>query len=219
MQTSLNTTSSGTSASSTSVTAASGDTPSELFTTLLVAQIKNQNPLEPADPSEFVGQLTQLSQMEALQKLVSQGTASSAAMESMQIMSLGAQVGSTVSVSTDTLSIGSQPLSGSFTLASSTSASALVLSDAGGRKYRLELGTQSPGEVAFTINPAVMGLPAGDYAVSVETDSGSTAGVEISGELQRVRLGSAGVMLSVAGLGDVSAARVTGFNGRAASSN
>lgn len=214
MQTTLNTTSSGSTSGSAAVTGSTTDTPSELFTTLLVAQIKNQNPLEPADPSEFVGQLTQLSQMEALQKLVSQGSASSAAMESMQVMSLGAQVGSMVSVSTDLLSVGSTPVSGSFTLSSATRASAVVLTDAAGRKYRLETGTRSPGEVAFTIDPAAMGLPAGSYSLGVETDSGTTAGAEINGELQRVRLGSSGVVLSVAGLGEVSAAQVTAFNGR-----
>lgn len=48
------------------------DTASGLFTKLLVAQIKNQDPLEPTNPSEFVSQLTQLSEMESLQKLASQ---------------------------------------------------------------------------------------------------------------------------------------------------
>ncbi|RZI59199.1 MAG: hypothetical protein EOP37_12495, partial [Rubrivivax sp.] len=42
---------------------------SSLFTTLLVAQIKNQDPLSPQDPSQFVSQLTQLSQVESMQKL------------------------------------------------------------------------------------------------------------------------------------------------------
>ena len=51
---------------------------SQLFTTLLVAQIKNQNPLEPTDPSEFVGQMTQLSQMEALQALTLQNKSNGA---------------------------------------------------------------------------------------------------------------------------------------------
>jgi len=215
MQTTLNTTTSGTSSNSTAVSNAAGDTPSELFTTLLVAQIKNQNPLEPTDPSEFVGQLTQLSQMEALQKLVSQGTANSSVMESMQVLSLGSQVGSLVSVSTSSLPIGTTPVSGSFTLGSSTDSSAVVLTDVAGRKYRLETGAQLAGEVAFAIDPAKMSLPAGNYSVSVETDSGETPAVEVVGELQRVKLGSSGVVLSVAGLGDVTASQVTGFNGRA----
>ena len=77
MQTNLNTQGQAGAAPAAAVAAnVANGTPSELFTTLLVAQIRNQNPLEPTDPSEFVGQLTQLSQMEALQKLVAHGNAS-----------------------------------------------------------------------------------------------------------------------------------------------
>jgi len=36
----------------------------DMFTKLLVAQIRNQDPLSPTDPSQFVNQLTQLSQTE-----------------------------------------------------------------------------------------------------------------------------------------------------------
>lgn len=37
----------------------------EVFLKLLVAQIRNQNPLNPADGTEFVAQLAQFSQLEA----------------------------------------------------------------------------------------------------------------------------------------------------------
>ncbi|MCS7043050.1 MAG: hypothetical protein N2036_09475 [Bryobacteraceae bacterium] len=37
----------------------------EVFLQLLVAQIRNQNPLNPADGTEFVAQLAQFSQLEA----------------------------------------------------------------------------------------------------------------------------------------------------------
>lgn len=37
----------------------------EVFLQLLVAQIKNQNPLNPANGTEFVAQLAQFSQLEA----------------------------------------------------------------------------------------------------------------------------------------------------------
>jgi len=36
----------------------------EMFLTLLVAQLKNQDPLNPSDPTEFTGQLTQYSILE-----------------------------------------------------------------------------------------------------------------------------------------------------------
>lgn len=38
----------------------------QTFLKLLVAQIKNQNPLTPTDPVQFVGQLTQYSELEQL---------------------------------------------------------------------------------------------------------------------------------------------------------
>ncbi len=56
-------------ASSSNPITANGDM-TQLFTRLLIAQIKNQNPLEPTDPSQFVSQLTQLSQVESMQQMV-----------------------------------------------------------------------------------------------------------------------------------------------------
>ncbi|HSD40190.1 MAG TPA: flagellar hook capping FlgD N-terminal domain-containing protein [Rhodocyclaceae bacterium] len=218
MQTNLSTNNGANTSTNTSagnaVTKAGGDAPSELFTTLLVAQIKNQNPLEPADPSEFVGQLTQLSQMEALQKLVSQGSGNAAIMENMQLLSLGAQVGSQVGVRTDSLKIGTDTVKGSFTLASSSASTAVVLTDVAGRKYRIEMGTQNPGEVPFKLDPVALGVPAGQYTLSVDAASGEVPGVDVVGELQSVKLGSNGVVLRVAGLGEVSSSMVTAFNGR-----
>ncbi|MFT4174788.1 MAG: flagellar hook capping FlgD N-terminal domain-containing protein [Rhodocyclaceae bacterium] len=209
-------TQSTTSTSSSGTVASNGDSISDLFTTLLVAQIRNQNPLDPADPSEFVGQLTQLSQTEALQKLVSQGANSAAALESMQVMALGAQVGSQVSVRTDSVVVGDEPIAGRFTLASASATTAVVLTDAAGKTYRMELGTHAPGEVDFKIDPDKLGLPAGSYSVAVSTTSGEKPGIDIDGTLQSVKLSTtAGVVLNVSNVGSVSSTVVTGFNGRA----
>ena len=73
METNLFTNAAGAGAASTGANAApAANTMSdskEMFTKLLVAQIQNQDPLEPSDPSQFVQQLTQLSQTEAMQNL------------------------------------------------------------------------------------------------------------------------------------------------------
>ncbi|QOY88844.1 flagellar hook assembly protein FlgD [Paludibaculum fermentans] len=45
-----------------------------VFLQLLVAQIKNQNPLEPQDSSAFMGQLAQFSQLEQLTQINDQLT-------------------------------------------------------------------------------------------------------------------------------------------------
>jgi flagellar basal-body rod modification protein FlgD len=210
------TTQNTTSTSSSGTVASNGDSISDLFTTLLVAQIRNQNPLDPADPSEFVGQLTQLSQTEALQKLVSQGSNSAAALESMQVMALGAQVGSQISVRTSSVTVGDAPITGRFTLASASATTAVVLTDAAGKTYRLELGTHAPGEVDFTLDPDKLGLAKGSYSIAVSTASGEKPGVDVDGTLQSVKLSTTdGVVLDVSTVGKVSSTVVTGFNGRA----
>ncbi|MBN8734619.1 MAG: hypothetical protein J0L64_29070 [Acidobacteria bacterium] len=53
----------------------------EMFLKLLVAQIQNQNPLSPADPTQFLGQLTQYSMLEQL-ILIRQGVETAPAAES-----------------------------------------------------------------------------------------------------------------------------------------
>lgn len=53
--------------STTSATNNSLNTPNEsTFLTLLVSQLKNQDPLNPADSTQFVSQLTQFSSLEQL---------------------------------------------------------------------------------------------------------------------------------------------------------
>lgn len=54
----------------------------EVFLQLLVAQIKNQNPLNPADGVEFMSQLAQFSQLEQLLSLREDLSAIRAAVES-----------------------------------------------------------------------------------------------------------------------------------------
>ncbi|HSI60758.1 MAG TPA: flagellar hook capping FlgD N-terminal domain-containing protein [Ideonella sp.] len=192
---------------------ANGST-SDLFTTLLVAQIRNQNPLEPKDPSEFVNQLTELSQTEAMQNLVSQGTANASMLDSMQVLSLGAQVGSQVTVTTDTVTLADATAKGSFTLTSGSGETALVLTGADGVEHRIELGTQPPGTISFDIDPAARGLAAGPYSIAVDTDTEETPSVQVAGTLSSVRLSAtAGVVLDVAGVGAVSPGAVTGFYG------
>jgi phosphotransferase system HPr-like phosphotransfer protein len=96
------------SSSGTSTSSIIGNTASEtsdMFTKLLVAQIQNQDPLSPTDPAQFVQQLTQLSQTESLQNLTSITSASASALSSLQVMALGAQVGSDVMVSTKTVQV------------------------------------------------------------------------------------------------------------------
>jgi flagellar basal-body rod modification protein FlgD len=62
--------SSQTSSSSSSSSSVGGLAPNEdTFLKLLVSQLKNQDPLNPADSTQFVGQLAQFSSLEQLIKI------------------------------------------------------------------------------------------------------------------------------------------------------
>jgi len=194
---------------------------SDMFTKLLVAQIRNQDPLSPTDPSQFVNQLTQLSQTESLQKLASQSATNASLLQSMQALALGAQVGSGVSVATDHVRLDGSAVDGRFTLASSASHVALVLTDVAGQEHRIELGTQAAGDVGFTLDPAKLGLPAGDYTMRIDTGTKTDAPeITLDGTLEGVRVSAGGgVVLDVAHVGETDLAAVTGFNGRPATPN
>ncbi|WP_116810660.1 flagellar hook capping FlgD N-terminal domain-containing protein [Steroidobacter cummioxidans] len=187
----------------------------QLFTRLLIAQIKNQNPLEPTDPAQFVSQLTQLSQVESMQQLVAQTNASASMLQSMQVMALGAQVGSDVTAVTDQVVIGESVVHGRFGLESANSTVTVVLEDSAGQQSRIQLGTHKPGEVTFKIDPESLGLEPGKYSIRVETSAKETPAVEVQGTLQSVRISAThGAVLQVSNLGSIGASAITAFNGR-----
>ncbi|WP_018411154.1 flagellar hook capping FlgD N-terminal domain-containing protein [Methyloversatilis thermotolerans] len=191
---------------------------SDLFTTLLVAQIRNQNPLEPTDASQFVNQLTQLTQVESLQSIADLTSANTSALSSLQMLAMGAQVGSEVMAVSDSVLLDGDAVSGSFTLESSSSETSLLLTGSDGVQHTIALGTLAAGDVPFEIDPQALGLPAGRYSVSVSTSSGETPDIEFAGRLLSVRASGSAVVLNIEGLGEVLPGYVTRFNGRTATS-
>jgi flagellar basal-body rod modification protein FlgD len=204
---------------SNSVTANTASEASDMFTKLLVAQIQNQDPLSPTDPSQFVQQLTQLSQTESLQKLSTLTSANSSILQSMQVLSLGAQVGSQVMAETTSVRVeGTTAINGQITLDASSADTSLVLTAADGTTTTIKLGNQAPGAVPFTIDPAKLGLADGSYTMAVTTSTKETPAIDIEGRLNSVRLSATGgVVLNVANLGEIDPGAITAFNGKSAS--
>jgi flagellar basal-body rod modification protein FlgD len=195
---------------------ANGSETSTMFTKLLVAQIQNQDPLSPSDPSQFISQLTQLSQTEALQNVGNLTSANASILQSMQVLALGAQVGSDVQVASTSVQLENSKVKGEITLAASSNKTTLVLTGLDGKEHKIELGAQSSGAVPFALDPQALGLPAGNYKMRVETSSKEDASIDLIGRLNSVRLGSGGaVVLNVANVGETSPAYITAFNGKA----
>lgn len=187
---------------------------SDMFTKLLVAEIQNQDPTSPTDPTTFVNQLAQLSQTESLQNMSDLTSANASVLQSMQVIAMGAQVGSTVTADATSVTLASTPVDGGFTLASGTTKTDLVLTGSDGQKHTISLGAQNAGDVAFTIDPAALGLAPGSYSMALQTSTGEQPTLTIDGTLQSVKLSSSGsVSLVVSNLGEISPSAVTSFNG------
>ncbi|MFL6675101.1 MAG: flagellar hook capping FlgD N-terminal domain-containing protein [Massilia sp.] len=210
-------------------TGAAGDTVSasaaasdnkDMFTKLLVAQIRNQDPLSPTDPSQFVNQLSQLSQTEALQNLTKSQTASASILQSMQVLAMGAQVGSSVSVATGSVRLGDAAFSGTVNLNAASNATTLTLTGIDGQPHQLTLPAHGSGPLAFTIDPLALGLAPGNYRISAQAADGSAPAVEVTGRLDSVRMSATGgVVLQVANIGEVDPSAITGFNGKASAAS
>jgi flagellar basal-body rod modification protein FlgD len=191
----------------------------QMFTKLLVAQIQNQDPLSPSDPTQFVNQLSQLSQTEAMQSLAKIQSTSASVLQSLQVLALGAQVGSTVSVATDSVRIDADKVSGAVQLSAASGATTLTLTGADGVTHSVVLPAHGPGAQDFTIDPAALGLAPGTYALQAKASDGTSPALEVAGRINSVRMSaSGGVVLQVANLGAVDPAAIMSFNGKASGS-
>jgi len=186
----------------------------DMFTKLLVAQIQNQDPLSPQDPSTYVNQLSQLSQTEALQNLSQMSTANAGILQSMQTLAMGSQVGSEVTVATSSVKLDGDKVSGTINLLGASGSTSLVLTGLDGQQHTIELGAHGSGALPFTIDPAALGLPPGTYAIQAKPSDGSSPQIEVAARLNSVRVANGGVKLQVAGIGEVDPSFVTGFNGK-----
>jgi flagellar basal-body rod modification protein FlgD len=194
-------------------TQASTDPNRDMFTKLLVAQIQNQDPLSPQDPTTYVNQLSQLSQTEALQNMSQSSSANAALLQSLQTLAMGGQVGSTVTVATNTLQLDQDKVSGSVQLDGTSTGTSLVLTGPDGQQHAFDLGPGS-GAQSFTLDPVALGLPAGSYTIQAHPSDGSSPQVEIAARLNSVRVTGGSVVLQVAGVGQVDPSAITGFNGK-----
>lgn len=188
----------------------------DMFMTLLLAQIRNQSPLDPADPSQFVNQLAQMSQVQTTQSMLQQLQSQAGMLRELQGVALGAQVGRPVLVQTDRFrSDGQTALSGRVTLSGAERDATLILTGADGQRTRIELGKRAAGASDFQIKLADYGLNAGDYQLELSTASGSAGLLELKADVSGVRLPINGAepVLSLAGLGDFPASSVSALLG------
>ena len=148
------------------------------FLKLFVTQLQNQDPLNPQDSSQFIGQLAQLTQVEQayntntnLQSLITQAsnsaTLSTVSMIGKQVQSQGSQV---------SLQSGS-PSSINFSLAQAANQVTVAVQDSTGTTVKtITSGAANAGQGSVTwdgTNSAGAQLPSGAYTFSVSATDAS----------------------------------------------
>jgi len=193
-------------APTTTTTDSTNSSMADTFLTLFVAEVQNQDPTSPTDPSEYIDQLSSMVQVAMAEEMSVEMNTNAILLSNLQVMALGNMVGDDIMVQTTSVEVSDNDIQGRITLDDAASSVTLHFTDDAGADYSVDLGTQSPGTVDFDINPADYGIPPGDYEVSVVTDTGeSEVPVEVQGTVQDVRIPLNGdsPVLNVSGVGEV----------------
>jgi flagellar basal-body rod modification protein FlgD len=120
------------------------------FLKLLVAQMQNQDPLNPLDNAQVTSQMAQINTVSGVEKLNKTVTGLTNQFLQMQTLQGAALVGRDVTVAGDRMNIESDVGQGAFELASDASASKVeVLRPDGTVLDTLQLGPQKAGRVNF----------------------------------------------------------------------
>jgi flagellar basal-body rod modification protein FlgD len=191
----INSTSPLTSTTDTAASAAASATAPALgqdaFLKLLMAQLQNQDPLQPTDGTEFVTQLAQFSQVE--QSVAQSTTLGNIATQLQGLSNANASdlVGKTVTVSGSGVQWnGTFATTANVTLAGPAQQVQVSIQDSQGNVVRtMSLGAEPPGALAVTWNGANdsgQPTPAGSYTVQVTATSAGGAPVPVSSSVTGV---------------------------------
>jgi flagellar basal-body rod modification protein FlgD len=184
------------------------------FLTLMLAQLKHQDPTSPVDSNAFLTQLASLSQVQGIAQLNTSFSALSNSLSSSQALQASSLLGhqALVGSSTATLAANGAAITGAVSVPQTTSAVLLNISNSSGvLVQQINLGAQPAGLTNFSWNGQQgdgSQAPAGQYTLNAEVAgvaAGTAASTYVNGTVQSVTMGAgkAGLTLNVAGLGSV----------------
>lgn len=124
----------------------------DAFLQLLVTQMKNQNPLDPQDNTQFVAQLAQFSSLESMQNLTSTVNSIATSYQSSQALQASSLVGRSVIVNAGATYVDpTKGMSGQVVIPADTTATSIKISNSDGVLVdTIDLGAQKTGTTDFT---------------------------------------------------------------------
>jgi flagellar basal-body rod modification protein FlgD len=179
----------------------SGESLKNEFLTLMVAQLQNQNPLEPMDGAEYVSQLaefTQVDSAETLNRLMQSNTATLGNLQSLAVSDL---VGRQVVVNTNQLELGESAVEVSVTGPRTPLPVTAVFSDQYGNTKEAFIDMRN-GIANFSLEANSFGLSG---RVMVEFPERQDMRFNVKGEVSSVQLSPTGgePRIRVDGVGEV----------------
>lgn len=163
------------------------DISSDQFLTLLVAQMRNQDPMQPSDPSAFLAQLAQFSTVSGVRAMQDSMSELVATMRSSQMLSGTQLVGRDVLALSSTIDHdGITAVRGAVELSSGVQNATLNIKDSAGIVVRRLPISADSGLNTFEWNgkgDSGATLPRGRYSWEVETRS--AAGLEVVAAMRR----------------------------------
>lgn len=188
------------------------------FLELLVAQLNNQNPLDPQDNGEFVAQLAQFSTLEGIEKLNDSMGNILDGVHSSQALQASSLVGRKVILASEKAMVDTaETFKGSVLVPqSSSNVYVSVYDDAGNVVSRINMGAQEAGNQSFMWDGKDSEgeqLPPGKYRFKAEGSfNGKTEGLYtmLPANVDSVTLSPQGgeMLLNLAGLGPVPLSQV-----------
>ena len=189
----------------------------DAFLQLLVTQLKNQNPLDPQDNSEFVAQLAQFSSLEGITTLNTTVSGIAGNYNSSQALQASSLVGRSVIAQTDKAVVDtSKSLNGSVVVPASGAVS-VTIKDTEGKVVRtIDMGTQKAGNASFIwdgkdASGAVAAAGTYTFTASATYDGKATSLITyLPATVNSVTISQTGgeLMLNLAGLGSVALSKV-----------
>lgn len=179
------------------------------FLTLMISQFQNQDPFEPMDNGEFLGQLAQFSTVNGIQSLNTSFSGLAGSMQDNQALQAASLVGHSVLAVTDTGHLNdSGTIKGAVELTSSAGNVQIDITDEAGQLVqRLNLGQQPAGLANFEwsgVDDSGDRAASGHYQVTARVIRGASiesVPTVIESQIQSVTLGQfgGGMTLNLAG--------------------
>ena len=148
----------------------------EDFLTLMITQLKNQDPFKPMDPAQYVGQLAQFSSVSGLADMNKQISSLTDSLRGNQVLDGAALIGRTVIAAGDGVFLPeavegqTRGPQGLINVPAGASAVQLVVRDSSGALVRTQALDNARGPQAFTCDGTPNGgsaAPAGAYRIEV----------------------------------------------------